>query len=150
MTMLNSYLYEAEVAWTDKRAARVTSDDLPILRLSAPPEFSGEPGMWTPEHLLVAATASCLMATFLALAEASKLSVTSYRSKAIGRLEKVSDEGYRFTEITVVPEIEIAGEDLEKAQKVLAKAEQSCFIGNSLRASVQVEPRFLVVAALGT
>ncbi len=150
MTMLNSYLYEAEVAWTDKRAAQVTSDDLPILHVSAPPEFSGAPGMWTPEHLLVAATASCLMTTFLALAEASKLPVTSYRSKAIGRLEKVPGEGYRFTEITVVPEIEITAEDLEKAQKVLAKAERSCFIGNSLRASVQVEPRFLVVAALGT
>lgn len=150
MTMINSYLYEAEVAWIDGRAGQVNSEGLPTLQVSAPPEFSGVAGVWTPEHLLVAAAASCLMATFLAIAEASKVPVTAYRSKATGRLEKISGEGYRFTEITVVPEIEIAAEDLEKAQKALAKAQKSCFIGNSLRATLQVEPRFLVVAALGT
>ncbi len=150
MTMLNSYLYEAEVAWTDRRAGQVTSDDLPVLHVSAPPEFAGDRGAWTPEHLLVAATASCLMTSFLAVAELSKLPVTSYHSKAFARLEKVPGEGYRFTEITVVPEIEIAAEDLEKAQKVLAKAKENCFVGNSLRAALQVEPRFLVLAALGT
>lgn len=148
--MLNSYLFEVEVAWTDKRAGQIASDDFPILHVSAPPEFSGDAGVWTPEHLLLAAAASCLMQTFLAVAGASKLSISSYRSKAIGRLEKIAGEGYRFTEITVTPEIEIAAEDLEKAQKVLAKAKESCFVGNSLRTSLQVEPRFLVLAALGT
>ena len=105
MTMLNSYLYEAEVEWIDRRAGQVTSDDLPVLHVSAPPEFAGDRGVWTPEHLLVAATASCLMTSFLAVAELSKLPVASYRSKAVARLEKVPGEGYRFTEITVVPEI---------------------------------------------
>ncbi len=90
------------------------------------------------------------MTSFLAVAELSKLPVTSYRSKAFAWLEKVAGEGYRFTEITVVPEIEIAAEDLEKAQKVLAKAKENCFAGNSLRAVLQVEPRVLVLAALGT
>lgn len=142
----DAYLYNAEVVWTERRAGRVTSEGLPELRVSAPPEFSGEAGVWTPEHLLVAATASCLMTTFLSIAEFSKLSVVSYRSKAIARLEKVPGEGYRFTEITLVPEIEVSAEELDKAHKVLAKAEKSCFISNSLRATVQVEPRFLVVA----
>lgn len=142
----NPHLYQVEVAWTDRRAGRVVSDDFPILHVAAPPEFSGDAGVWTPEHLLAAATASCLMITFLAVAEASKLSVTSYRSRAIARLEKVPGEGYRFTEITVAPEIAIAAEDLEKAQKAMVKAEKSCFIANSLRAALHVEPRFLVAA----
>ena len=133
-----------------RRAGQVTSDDLPVLHISAPPEFAGDRGVWTPEHLLVAATASCLMTSFLAVAELSKLPVASYRSKAFARLEKVPGEGYRFTEIAVVPEIEIAAEDLEKAQKALAKAKESCFVGNSLRAVLQVEPRFPILAALGT
>ena len=45
MTMLNSYLYEAEVAWTHRRAGQVTSDDLPVLHVSAPPEFAGDRGV---------------------------------------------------------------------------------------------------------
>jgi len=146
----DSYEYEAEVVWTEGRTGQVTSEGLPTLQISAPAEFAGTPGRWTPEHLLAAATASCLMTTFLAIAERSKLSIAEYRSKVVARLEKVTGEGYRFTAITIVPEIEITAEDLEKARVVLAKAEKSCFISNSLRATLQVEPRFLVVAALGT
>lgn len=143
MNLLNSYVYQARVEWTGRRTGRVRADGLPDLVVSAPPEFAGDAGMWTPEHLLVAATASCLMATFLAVAELHKLPVVSYVSKAFARLEKTPGEGYRFTEITVAPEIGVASEDLEKAQKVLARAEKNCFISNSLRATVQIEPRFV-------
>ncbi len=142
-TLLNSYVYQVDLEWIGRRTGRVEADGLPDLVVSAPREFSGDPGTWTPEHLLVAATASCLMTTFLALAELQKLSVTSYITKALARLEKVSGEGYRFTEITLAPEIGVANEDLEKAQKVLARTEKKCFISNSLRATVQIEPRFV-------
>ena len=142
MSLLNSYIYHVDLEWTGRRAGRVTDEGLPPLVVTPPPEFSGEAGQWTPEHLLVAATASCMMATFLAVAEASQLEVAYYRSKAFARLEKVPGEGYRFTEITLVPEIGLAGEEIEKAQKVLAKAEKNCFVSKSLRATVRVEPRF--------
>ncbi|MBI3670911.1 MAG: OsmC family protein [Acidobacteria bacterium] len=143
MALLDSYTYEAEVEWTGRRNGWINVEGFPSVVVSAPPEFSGDPGLWTPEHLLLAATASCLMTTFLAIAEISKLAVVSYQSKAFARLEKVPEEGYRFTEITIVPEIGVAAEDVEKAQKVLAKAEKNCFISKSLRATVQVEPRFV-------
>ncbi len=141
-----SFLYQAGVEWTGGRKGKVSVEGLPDLMVSAPPEFSGDPGLWTPEHLLAAATASCLMTTFMAVAELSKLPVASYSCKALARLEKVPGEGHRFTEITLTPEISVAGEDLEKAQKVLAKAEKSCFISKSLRATVQVEPRFITAS----
>ena len=147
MTLVDSYLYGVNVEWAGRRAAWVEADGLPRLAISAPPEFSGDPGVWTPEHLLVAATAGCLMTTFLVIAESSRLPVTSYASKAFGRLEKVPGEGYRFTEIILAPEIGVAGEDLEKAQRVLARAEKSCFISKSLRATVRVEPRFVAAPA---
>ena len=83
------------------------------------------------------------MTTFLAIAEISKLPLISYRCKAFGRLEKVPDEGYRFSEITLAPEIAIAAEDVERALRVLAKAEKNCLVGKSLRAIVQVQPHFV-------
>jgi peroxiredoxin-like protein len=146
--MPDSYAYHVNLEWTGRRTGRASAEAIPALVVSAPPEFSGDPGQWTPEHLLVMATASCLMTTFLAIAEISKLPVAGYTARAVGRLEKVPGEGYRFTEITLAPEIRIAAEDLEKAQKVLAKAEKNCFISNSLRTTVQVEPRFLITAPL--
>jgi len=147
MTLQDSYLYELDLGWTERRAGLVTAEGMPPLEVSAPAEFGGDAGVWTPEHLLLAATASCLMTTFLAIAGISKLSVFSYRTRAFGRLEKIPGEGYRFTEITLAPHIGVAGEDLERAQKVLTKAEKNCFISNSLRAAVQVEPQFVAVSA---
>jgi peroxiredoxin-like protein len=120
---------------------------MPDLEVSAPPEFAGDAGKWTPEHLLTAASASCLMATFLAFAQHSKLEVQSFTVKAFARLEKVPGEGFRFTEITLAPEIGVLADDRERAEKILRKAEKSCFVSNSLRAKVQVEPQFVLVPA---
>jgi organic hydroperoxide reductase OsmC/OhrA len=141
--MLDSYLYQLDVEWTQGRSGRLRGEELIPLDFSAPVEFHGEPGRWTPEHLLVAATASCLMTTFLAIAEIQKLSVSFYKSRAFGRLQKVPGEGYRFTEIVLTPEIGVPAESVENALKVMAKAEQNCFISKSLRATVQVEPRIV-------
>jgi organic hydroperoxide reductase OsmC/OhrA len=143
MPMQDSYLYQLDVEWTGGSSGRLTAEGLPVVTFSAPLEFRGEPGQWTPEQLLVAATAGCLMTTFMAIAKIQKLNVHSYRSKAFGRLEKVPGEGYRFTEIALTPEIGVAPEGVGIALKVMAKAEQNCLVSKSLRAAVKVEPRFV-------
>ncbi len=146
MSLLNSYSYDVRLEWSGRRAGKATVEGFPELEISAPPEFSGEPGKWTPEHLLVASAASCLMTTFLAIASLLKFEVIGYRMKAVARLEKVPGEGYRFTEITLLPEITVGSSDLERAEKAVRQAEKHCFISNSLRATVQVEPRFTAAA----
>ena len=150
MTLQDSYLYLLDLDCTGRRSGELKVEGAPPVAFSAPPEFSGDPGLWTPEHLLVAATASCLMTTFLAIAERSHLKVHSYRCRAFGRLEKVPGEGYRFTEISLAPEISIGAEDVEKALRVLEKAEKNCFISNSLRATVKLEPHITPAAAAVT
>jgi peroxiredoxin-like protein len=147
MTMQDSYVFHVSADWTRGRSGRVTAEDLPALEFSAPPEFSGEPGKWSPEHFLVAAVASCFTATFTAIAEAAKLHVDGFKVNAFGRLEKLPGEGYRFTEITLMPEINVAHDDTEKALKVLGKAEKNCFVTNSLRTAVQIEPHFVTAPA---
>ncbi len=147
MSLLDSYVYEAKMEWTGGRGARLTAEGLPPLDISAPPEFGGEAGKWTPEHLLAGASASCLTATFLAIAEISKLELESFQMKVHSRLEKIPGEGYRFTEITLLPEIGVAAKDVEKAQRVLSKAEKNCFVNKSLRATVKVEPHFVTSPA---
>lgn len=141
--MLNVHSYQAEVEWSNGRTGWATFDRLRPLEVSAPREFGGEPGKWTPEHLLVNATASCLMVTFAAIAQMSGLAVLSLRVRGSGKLEKVAGDGARFTEIVLEPVIEVANSDVEKARRLLAKAEKNCFIANSLRAAVRVEPQFV-------
>jgi peroxiredoxin-like protein len=146
--METTYTYETSAEWTGRRGGSLSTPGLPALEVSSPPEFSGEPGKWTPEHLLVASSASCWMATFVAIAEISHLRLASLRISASAKLERVPNEGYRFTEIILRPEIGVAAEDEEKARRVLAKTEKGCFVTNSLRASVVVEPRVLMPEAV--
>ena len=143
MNMLDSYVYNVNLDWKYGRSGELQAEGMPKIDFSAPPEFSGEAGKWTPEHLLVAATVSCFTATFMAVAEHYKLAVHGLRISAFARLEKVPGEGHRFTEITLVPELHVDHDAVETALKVIAKAEKNCFVAKSLKATIQVEPKFV-------
>jgi organic hydroperoxide reductase OsmC/OhrA len=113
--------------------------------VSTPPEFQGEAGLWTPEHLFVAAAEACLMATFIAIAENSRLRVVDYHSTAFGVLERVEREGLRFTELVILPVVEVESlEGKALAERLMAKAERACLIANSVKAALRVEPKFQV------
>src|SRR4051812_39481758 len=72
--MEKSYTYGAHAHWTMHKRGILDAGDIPrTINFAAPPEFGGEPGLWTPEHLLLGAVATCYVATFRAIAEASKL-----------------------------------------------------------------------------
>jgi peroxiredoxin-like protein len=137
---MHSYLFETETEWKGGREALTRGGEIPELQVSAPVEFLGKPGRWTPENLLVAATEVCVMETFLAICEWSHLTVASYRSTAQGKLEKV-DGSLRFTGITIRPKIQVAREEQRiVAAQILEKAHKACAVSNSLRTTVTLEP----------
>ena len=144
-----AYSYETHVKWTGQRRGTLKAPGLPDLEISTPPEFKGEAGRWTPEHLFVAAAEICLMATFVGIAENSKLTVAGYQSSARGRLEKVEDGGLRFTEIAISVVVTLDSfDDLARAERVLAKAEKGCLIANSMVTRLRVDPTFVQRTAL--
>ncbi|MGZ3847255.1 MAG: OsmC family protein, partial [Flavisolibacter sp.] len=63
-----------------------------------------------PEHLFTAAVNSCLMTTFLAIAENSKLDFEHFSSKALGKLE-MTDGKYIMSEVTLMPVLTIKREE---------------------------------------
>lgn len=133
--------YEAVVEWKGERKGDLRSRNLPTLEVATPPEFQGHEGIWTPEHLFVASVNACLMTTFLAIAANSKLEIVSFSSEAKGRLERVEQLGYQITEIHLRPRLTIRQpQDLERAARVLEKAEKNCFISNSIKSVVKIEP----------
>ena len=138
--MAISHAYRVTAIWEGGRRGEVAAEDIqPSLQFSTPPEFKGDPGFWTPEHLLLAAVASCYVATFYALAESTlgflglELSVEGTLGKAEGKL--------RFTNILLKPTVNIARhEDGELANRLLARAEEGCLIARSLACPVHLEP----------
>lgn len=140
--MSDTHFYDTEVGWMGARRGYLRSSaDLPVLEVASPPEFQGHEHTWTPEHLFVASVNSCYMATFVAIAELSKLDVVSFTSNAVGKLEKTEGQGYRITEIVLRPKLVIRFEsDAERAQRILEKAERNCLISNSISTAVTLEP----------
>ncbi len=139
-TVENTYLYRASAIWTMRRRGIASAEDVPrTINFSSPPEFQGEPGLWTPEHLLVASVATCFLATFRAVAENSKLQVVRLEVEAEGVLEK-QEGGFRFTRVVVRPRLTIAdAADQERAQRLLEKAERACLISRSLSSQVEMQ-----------
>ena len=149
--METSYRYRTTAHWSTHHTGIVEGEEIPrTINFSAPPEFHGEPGLWTPEHLLVAALATCFVSTFRAIAEASKLEVAGLEAAVEGVLEK-ADGGFSFTRFTLRPRLTIAREDdREKAGRLLAKAEHVCLVSRSLKGSIQMESEVSVAEAVAS
>lgn len=140
------HTYEVQVTWTSERKGIMQSSVLDKdVEVATPPEFpKGMPGIWSPEHLFVAAVNSCLMTTFLAIAENSQLSFASFSSSGKGKLA-MQDGKYMMTEIYLYPVLHIKQEaDREKALRVLQKAEAACLISNSIKSSITFVPEIII------
>jgi peroxiredoxin-like protein len=148
--MEKSYTYKARASWELHRRGYVKAgEDVPyVLTFSAPPDFGGEPGLWTPEHLLLASVAGCFVATFRAIADMSKMEFRAIEVPVEGMVAK-QEGGLRFTKIVVRPELSIfREEDRERASRLLEKAERSCLVTRSLSSEVVLQAKVLVEAPL--
>lgn len=139
--------YRASARWTAARRGIVQGESVPqVLEYSAPPEFQGEAGFWTPEHLLVAAVATCFVATFRAIAEFSKFEAPALEVEVEGILGKPEGH-FRFTQFVLRPVLTVTKEaDRERGLRLLEKAERSCLISRSLQSQTVLEPRVQVLA----
>lgn len=140
--MSEVHSYRTSTRWTGNRSGEVDAEGVAEpLRFSAPPEFHGEPGLWSPETLLLAAANTCFLATFVAIADFSKLELAGVEIAAEATLERVPGQGYQFTQIVLRPLVTLVHDaDREKAQRLLEKAEKSCIVARSLQTPLRVEP----------
>jgi organic hydroperoxide reductase OsmC/OhrA len=139
-TRHRSFIYTTDLGSIGQRAGILSSPGKQEIRVSSPPEFKGEDGVWTPEHFFVAAVDSCTMMTFLALARRQGLVVMKYSSQATGVLEFLEGK-YSFSKVTLEPHIFVEHiEDIRKAKDLLNEAHRTCLIANSIRSEVTIEP----------
>lgn len=146
---MEAHYYNVDVDWNKERKGVMCSPELKLsngdsnscIEVATPPEFpKGIPGIWSPEHLFTAAVSSCLMTTFLSIAENSKLDFKSFSCKSKGKLDQV-DGKFQMTEIILEPTVVIADEkDRDKAIRVLQKSEAACLISNSITSKVTMNP----------
>jgi organic hydroperoxide reductase OsmC/OhrA len=139
-----TFHYKAKTTWSSARRGMLSAAGRPIIVVGSPPEFKGEPDIWAPEELLVGSLNTCMMLTFLTLAQARGLTPVGYESEAEGLLENVEGK-YHVTEVTVRPRVTLKSEaELEPARKTMEGVEAHCFIANSINARIALTPEFVV------
>ena len=140
--MEKQHHYEVTIDWISERKGTMHSPVLnQSVEVATPPEFpGGMEGIWSPEHLFVASVNSCLMTTFLAIAENSRLDFASFSSNAVGTLENVNDT-FMISEITLNPVVAITDESaMDRTKRILEKAEAACLISNSIKTKINFNP----------
>ena len=151
--MLESHDYDVTVTGTGAKTGLLEAplDDLPELEVSSPPEFGGPDGVWSPEHLFVAAVASCLMTTFRSIATNSGIEVLDYVDHSTGQLRRAEDGLYSIERVTLRPMVVISGDSKpERALRLLDKAERVCLIGRSISSEVVLDPTVVQAHHVGT
>lgn len=103
-----------------------------------------DPTAVDPEEALVAAVSSCHMLFFLAYAAKAGLVVDRYVDEAVGIMGR--DDRGRVSIVSVVlkPAVTFSGAtspDAAALAELHHRSHEHCYIANSLRASVTVEPR---------
>ncbi len=142
---MEAHYYNVDINWENNRKGVMCSPELNekkgiCIEVATPPEFSkGMEGIWSPEHLFVAAVSGCLMTTFLAIAENSTLEFSNFRCQAKGKLE-MKDGILMMSEIILKPTVVIQNEAYkDKAVRVLKKAENACLISHSIKSKITME-----------
>ena len=137
-------IFTTELRWSGDKFGIVSSPSLKAISVSAPPEFGGPDGEWSPEHLFLGAITSCFMNTYLVFVDKMKIEHTGFECTATGQVELV-DGKYKFTFIHLYPKAFVGNNaDLEKARVALVKAKKYCLISNSINADIVQHPEVAI------
>jgi organic hydroperoxide reductase OsmC/OhrA len=110
----------------------LAAEGMRVIESAPPKEFDGPGNQWSPEGLFTASVADCFVLNFRAIATASKFAWTNLDARTQGTLDRV-DGKMRFTRFDTHARLTVpAGVDVERAKKLLEKAESTCLVANSL------------------
>lgn len=130
--------YSRAHTWSFDGGATIDASPAPSL---VPEPYSNPTGV-DPEEALVASIASCHMLTFLYIASKKGYQVESYEDHANGVMAK-NDAGVPWvSSVTLRPKITYSGQQPspEDEEQLHHSAHKYCFIANSVKTDVTVEP----------
>jgi organic hydroperoxide reductase OsmC/OhrA len=111
---------------------------------SAAPEFKGDNDRVDPEEAFVASLSSCHMLTFLFICSQKRLVVDAYDDEASGTLEKGVNGKLWMANVILRPRVRFEPSvtvDAATLNEIHHKSHEDCFIANSVKTKVTVEPR---------
>ncbi len=140
MSILKDFLFTVDVKGNAERVVELTTDEGLALTVATPPEFrGGVHGMWSPEHLLVAAVSSCYALTLAAVAERRQIPLHEVAISCVGHMTRRADGRFGFVVVELAVEITTDEGLEENARRAARAAESGCLIAQALEIPVEVE-----------
>jgi organic hydroperoxide reductase OsmC/OhrA len=145
--------YGTQVTWTGNtgsgtssyaaygREHTISSPGKTAISGSSDPSFRGDSTCYNPEELLVASASACHMLTYLHLCAVNKIVVVSYQDHPSGEMEETTGASGKFVRVDLKPSVTITpGSNAKLAEALHEEAHKNCFIANSLKIPVFLQP----------
>lgn len=145
--------YKATIKWTGnkglgtsyyqayEREHLISIDNKNNIFGSSDPAFRGDKTKHNPEDLLVSSLSACHMLWYLHLCSQAGVVVTDYIDNATGIMKETENGGGHFTEVTLNPMVTVTEHTMiDKANELHKKANELCFIANSVNFLVFQRP----------
>jgi organic hydroperoxide reductase OsmC/OhrA len=131
--------FPVAVRWVGGRLTRALPRGKSELEVATPPVFPGGiEGVWSPEDLLVAATATCYAVTLVAIAERRAVPLHGLEVSASGRIGTRDDGRAGFVSIDLGVTIETDAGSVEAMERAAESAERNCLVSSSLNVPVRL------------
>jgi organic hydroperoxide reductase OsmC/OhrA len=151
--MKRQHCYKTTIKWTGnkgtgtdnyrnyERSHTIDISNKQVILGSSDPAFRGDGTKHNPEDLLISSLSACHMLWYLHLCSESGVIVTGYIDNATGIMTETADGGGQFTEVTLNPVVTVTEQSMiGKANELHRKANELCFIANSVNFPVRHNP----------
>jgi len=156
--MKERHHYFSEIKWAGNRGIGTTDyksydraytiriNNKAIIQGSSDAAFRGDSTKHNPEELLLASLSSCHMLWYLHLCSDEGIVVTEYIDNAKAEMKEEPNGSGRFVLVTLFPEVTVTESSMiEKAEAMHKKANEMCFIANSVNFPVKHHPTINIV-----
>ena len=118
MSILKDFRFTVDLAGDDTRVVEVATAEGLALSVATPAEFrGGVHGMWSPEHLLVAAISSCYALTLAGIAERREVPLHDVTIGGVGHVTRRADGRFGFVVVELAVELTTAEGFEENARR---------------------------------
>lgn len=151
--MSGHHHYTATIKWTGnkgtgtdnyrkyERSHQIIIENKSDILGSSDPAFRGDKTKHNPEDLLISSLSACHMLWYLHLCSEAGVIVIDYIDKATGVMLETSNGGGQFSEVILNPIVTVAEKNMvDKANELHKKANELCFIANSVNFPVRHNP----------
>ena len=139
MSTVKALRFPVRARWLGAREITLGARELADLRIAPPPELRGGiADRWSPEELLVGATASCFAITLVAVAERLELPLQALEVSGTGHVSRRDDGRFGFVAIELDVTLDAPPASEHVIDEAIGLTKERCIVSMALDVPLHV------------